>query len=125
LQFRGREDLFFAGQMIGVEGYLESAAAGLFAGLNAGRLVKNEPLLIAPPTTSLGSMLNYVTSDERKDFQPMNTNYGLFPPLARRLRGREKKAALAERALRDLATWQAETGLLTEEEGIAFRYTIR
>jgi methylenetetrahydrofolate--tRNA-(uracil-5-)-methyltransferase len=111
LQFRGREDLFFAGQMIGVEGYLESAAAGLFAGLNAGRLVKNEPLLVAPPTTSLGSMLNYVTSDERKDFQPMNTNYGLFPPLARRLRGREKKAALAERALQELTAWQAANGL--------------
>lgn len=112
LQFKGRDDLFFAGQMIGVEGYLESAAAGLLAGLNAGRLMKNEPLLIAPPTTSLGAMLNYVTSDERKEFQPMNTNYGLFPPLARRLRGREKKAALAERALHDLAEWQAKNGLM-------------
>jgi methylenetetrahydrofolate--tRNA-(uracil-5-)-methyltransferase len=111
LQFRGRDDLFFAGQMIGVEGYLESAAAGLLAGLNAGRMVSGEPLLVAPPTTSLGSMLIYVTSDERKDFQPMNTNYGLFPPLTRKLRGREKKAALAERALRDLAAWQAANGL--------------
>jgi methylenetetrahydrofolate--tRNA-(uracil-5-)-methyltransferase len=106
LQFKGRDDVFFAGQMIGVEGYLESAAAGLLAGLNAGRLVKNEPLVIAPPTTSLGAMLHYVTSDERRDFQPMNTNYGLFPPLTRRMRGREKKAALAERALHDLAAWQ-------------------
>jgi methylenetetrahydrofolate--tRNA-(uracil-5-)-methyltransferase len=115
LQFKGREDLFFAGQMIGVEGYLESAAAGLLAGLNAGRLVKNEPLVTAPLTTSLGSMIHYVTSDERKEFQPMNTNYGLFPPLTRRLRGREKKAALAERALQDLAEWQVESRLLTEE----------
>src|SRR5262249_25536628 len=90
LQFKGREDLFFAGQMIGVEGYLESAAAGLLAGLNASRLVKNEPLLIAPPTTSVGAMLRYVTSDERREFQPMNTNYGLFPSLAGKLRGREK-----------------------------------
>ncbi|HXG22538.1 MAG TPA: methylenetetrahydrofolate--tRNA-(uracil(54)-C(5))-methyltransferase (FADH(2)-oxidizing) TrmFO [Methylomirabilota bacterium] len=113
LQFKGREDLFFAGQMIGVEGYLESAAAGLFAGLNAGRLMRDEPLLIAPPTTALGSMLAYVTSDERRDFQPMNTNYGLFPPLARKLRGREKKAALAERALRDLTAWQTANGLLS------------
>jgi methylenetetrahydrofolate--tRNA-(uracil-5-)-methyltransferase len=111
LQFKGRDDLFFAGQMIGVEGYLESAAAGLLAGLNAGRLVNNEPLVVAPPTTSLGAMLNYVTSDERKAFQPMNTNYGLFPPLTRRLRGREKKTALAERALQDLATWQAKNGI--------------
>jgi len=106
LQFRGRDDLFFAGQMIGVEGYLESAAAGLLAGLNAARLVRGAPLLTAPPATALGSLIAYVTHDERREFQPMNVNYGLFPPLSRHLRGREKKAALAERALRDLATWQ-------------------
>jgi methylenetetrahydrofolate--tRNA-(uracil-5-)-methyltransferase len=99
--------LFFAGQMIGVEGYLESAAAGLLAGLNAGRLTQGVPLFTAPPTTALGSMIAYISSDERRDFQPMNANYGLFPPLENRLRGREKKAALAERALRDLAVWQA------------------
>ena len=111
LQFRERDDLFFAGQMIGVEGYLESAAAGLLAGLNAGRMVLGKALLVAPSTTALGSMINYVTSDERKDFQPMNANYGLFPPLTRRLRGREKKAALSERALVDLAAWQTANGL--------------
>jgi methylenetetrahydrofolate--tRNA-(uracil-5-)-methyltransferase len=111
LQFKGREDLFFAGQMIGVEGYLESAAAGLLAGMNAARLVQGAPLLSAPPTTSLGSLLAYVTHEERRDFQPMNANYGLFPPLPSRLRGREKKAALAERALRDLAAWQETQGL--------------
>jgi methylenetetrahydrofolate--tRNA-(uracil-5-)-methyltransferase len=106
LQFRGCHNLFFAGQMIGVEGYLESAAAGLLAGRNAGRLTQGLPLLTAPPTTALGSMIAYISSDERRDFQPMNANYGLFPPLEHRLRGREKKAALAERALRDLADWQ-------------------
>ncbi len=105
LQFKQRDDLFFAGQMIGVEGYLESAAAGLLAGLNASRLVTGAPLFVAPPTTSLGAMIAYVTNDERRDFQPMNTNYGLFPPLPGRLRGRDKKAALAERALQDLAAW--------------------
>ena len=111
LQFQGRDDLFFAGQMIGVEGYLESAAAGLLAGLNAARLVRSAPLLVTPPTTALGSLLAYVTNSERRDFQPMNANYGLFPSLARRLRGREKKAALAERALHDLAAWQETHGL--------------
>ncbi|HKA53999.1 MAG TPA: methylenetetrahydrofolate--tRNA-(uracil(54)-C(5))-methyltransferase (FADH(2)-oxidizing) TrmFO [Candidatus Binatia bacterium] len=111
LQFRGREDLFFAGQMIGVEGYLESAAAGLSAGINAARLVRGAPLLIAPPTTAFGSLFAYVTHEERRDFQPMNANYGLFPPLPRPLRGREKKTALVERALRDLAAWQEAQGL--------------
>ncbi len=111
LQFRERDDLFFAGQMIGVEGYLESAAAGLLAGMNAARLVQGAQLLIAPLTTALGSLLAYVTQEERRDFQPMNANYGLFPLLPRHLRGREKKTALAERALRDLAAWQEAQGL--------------
>ncbi len=111
LQLRQRDDLFFAGQMVGVEGYLESAAAGWLAGRNAGRQVKGLALLTPPPTTALGAIMAYVTAPERKDFQPMNVNYGLFPGLARRLRGREKKQALADRALSDLATWQAEHGL--------------
>ena len=64
-----------------------------------------------PLTTALGAMIAYVTDPERKDFQPMNVNYGLFPGLSRRLRGREKKQALADRALSDLAAWQAEHGL--------------
>ena len=106
LQFRDRADLFFAGQMVGVEGYLESAAAGLLAGLNAARYAQQAPLLVAPATTALGALFTYITSSERREFQPMNTNYGLFPALSRRLRGREKKAALAQRALHDLAAWQ-------------------
>lgn len=110
LQLKNRHDLFFAGQMIGVEGYLESAAAGLLAGVNAGRLVTDLPLLVPPSTTALGSMIAYITNDERRDFQPMNTNYGLFPPLPGRLRGREKKSALAERALQDMAAWAANRG---------------
>jgi methylenetetrahydrofolate--tRNA-(uracil-5-)-methyltransferase len=118
LQFRGRDDLFFAGQMIGVEGYLESAAAGLLAGINAARLMQEAPLLIAPLTTALGSLLAYVTHEERRDFQPMNVNYGLFPPLPRHLRGREKKAALADRALCDLAVWQ-ETQRLAVPQAVA------
>ena len=111
LQFRQRDDLFFAGQMIGVEGYLESAAAGWLAGRNAGLQVKGQPLLTPPLTTALGAMIAYVTDPERKDFQPMNVNYGLFPGLPQRLRGREKKLALADRALSDLAIWQTEHGL--------------
>ena len=69
------------------------------------------PLIVPPATTALGSLLAYITHKERKAFQPMNANYGLFPPLTHRLRGREKKLALAERALHDLSAWQETHGL--------------
>jgi methylenetetrahydrofolate--tRNA-(uracil-5-)-methyltransferase len=115
LQYKNREDLFFAGQMIGVEGYLESAATGLVAGLNADRLVKDKPLITLPSTTALGSMITYVTSDERREFQPMNANYGLFPPLQQRIRGRDRKIGLAERALCDLDIWRAQHGLVADK----------
>ncbi len=119
LQFIGRKDLFFAGQLIGVEGYIESAAAGLLAGLNAWRLLSGKPLMIPPATTALGSLLVYITHKERKAFQPMNANYGLFPPLAYRLHGREKKQALAERALHDLSVWQESHDLNSESRQLS------
>ncbi|HKV56432.1 MAG TPA: methylenetetrahydrofolate--tRNA-(uracil(54)-C(5))-methyltransferase (FADH(2)-oxidizing) TrmFO [Candidatus Binataceae bacterium] len=105
LQLRARKDLFIAGQMIGVEGYVESAAAGLLAGINAARLVAGEKPLVAPSETSLGSLIAYVTDTSRRDFQPMNANYGLMPALDGRTRGRQKKAAMAERAMRSLEDW--------------------
>jgi methylenetetrahydrofolate--tRNA-(uracil-5-)-methyltransferase len=120
LQFKERSDLFFAGQMVGVEGYLESAATGLLAGLNASRLMHGARLLTVPSTTALGSMVTYITNHGRRDFQPMNVNYGLFPPLTGHRRGREKKAALAERALQNLATWQAEHSLGSVSPPLAY-----
>lgn len=108
LQVRRRRSLLLAGQIVGVEGYVESAATGILAGMSATRLVRDTIPLGPPPTTALGALLAYVTQPTRKDFQPMNANYGLFPPLARPLRGREKKLALAERALADLARWQQQ-----------------
>jgi len=113
LQARRRPELFVAGQLVGVEGYVESTAAGLLAGLNAVRLARGIATTAPPPTTSLGSLLAYVTDETRKDFQPMNANYGLFAPLAgddegrKRLRGVERKDALAVRAEADLAAWIA------------------
>jgi methylenetetrahydrofolate--tRNA-(uracil-5-)-methyltransferase len=105
LEILGRSDLFFAGQLIGVEGYVESAASGLLAGINAARR-RSGRLCTAPPrTTALGSLLAYVTDRSRKDFQPMNANYGLFPPIAGAMRGREKRAALGNRAANDLERW--------------------
>jgi methylenetetrahydrofolate--tRNA-(uracil-5-)-methyltransferase len=111
LQVIGRKRLFLAGQLVGVEGYVESAATGLLAGLNAGRLLRGEPLLAPPRATSLGSLLAYVTQRGKKAFQPMNANYGLFPPLTRTLRGRDKKLALADRALGELGRWRESAGL--------------
>jgi methylenetetrahydrofolate--tRNA-(uracil-5-)-methyltransferase len=108
LQWRQRETLFFAGQMTGVEGYIESAATGLLAGINAANLLTGKPLLKPPSTTALGSLLDYITDTERQRFQPMNVNFGLIPPLGSRLRGRAKKAMMARRALADMAAWARE-----------------
>ncbi|WP_139488998.1 FADH(2)-oxidizing methylenetetrahydrofolate--tRNA-(uracil(54)-C(5))-methyltransferase TrmFO [Brevibacillus dissolubilis] len=99
-QFRNRETLFFAGQMTGVEGYVESAAAGLVAGLNAARLAKGEELLVFPQETVIGSMAHYITHTDAKHFQPMNANFGLLPSLPVKIRNKkEKNEKLAERAL--------------------------
>ncbi|CAH0119799.1 Methylenetetrahydrofolate--tRNA-(uracil-5-)-methyltransferase TrmFO [Paenibacillus sp. CECT 9249] len=102
-QFRGRDTLFFAGQMTGVEGYVESAASGLIAGLNAARLAKGQACLTLPQETALGSMAEYITTTDFRNFQPMNANFGLFPPLGERIRNKkEKNEKIAHRALETL-----------------------
>lgn len=107
LQARMRADLLLAGQLIGVEGYLESASMGWLAGVNAARLAGGGEPLVPPRTTALGALVGWVTEPGRRDFQPVNANYGLFPPLAEpRRRGPERKRALAERALDDLADFR-------------------
>jgi len=111
LQLRAAPRTFLAGQLVGVEGYVESAAAGLLAGLNAARLLAGAPLVVPPATTAHGSLLAYVTERTRRAFQPMNANYGLFPPLDRHLRGREKKLALATRALAAFDGWMQSHAL--------------
>jgi len=110
LQWRQRDSLFFAGQMTGVEGYIESAATGLLAGINAANLILGKPSVVPPETTALGALLRYITDSERKRFQPMNVNFGLIPPLAVRLRGRAKKEMLSRRALADMAAWLRDIG---------------
>jgi methylenetetrahydrofolate--tRNA-(uracil-5-)-methyltransferase len=117
LQVIGRKRLLLAGQIVGVEGYVESAATGLLAGVNACRLLRSEAPLSPPRSTALGSLLAYVTQRGKKAFQPMNANYGLFPPLARALRGGEKKLALAERALSELARWRDSANLEVDPAG--------
>ncbi|TCP70121.1 FADH(2)-oxidizing methylenetetrahydrofolate--tRNA-(uracil(54)-C(5))-methyltransferase TrmFO [Baia soyae] len=102
-QFRNREDLFFAGQMTGVEGYVESAASGLLAGINAARLIQEKELLTPPATTAIGSLAHYITTADSKHFQPMNANFGLFTELPERIRSKKERAEkYAEIALNEI-----------------------
>ena len=119
LQLRAAPTVFLAGQLIGVEGYVESAASGILAGLNAVRLMENRPLLVPPPSTALGSLIAYVTDPLRREFQPMNANYGLFPPIADPARGRARREQLGMRATRDAARWMRENGLATVDQRTA------
>ena len=99
-QYKHRDDLFFAGQMTGVEGYVESAASGLLAGINAARVVQGEEPIVLPPVTAMGSMANYITATNAKNFQPMNANFGLFTPLEKKIKKKqERNEAYAARAL--------------------------
>ncbi|RSK27018.1 FADH(2)-oxidizing methylenetetrahydrofolate--tRNA-(uracil(54)-C(5))-methyltransferase TrmFO [Bacillus sp. HMF5848] len=103
-QFKNRSDLFFAGQMTGVEGYVESAASGLVAGINAARQVLGEEPIVFPHETAIGSMARYITTADPKSFQPMNANFGLFPELPTKIRG--KKERNEQHATRALETIQ-------------------
>lgn len=112
LQFKSRGTLFFAGQLVGVEGYTESAAMGGFAGINAARALAGLPLVTPPVTTAHGCLVGHVASSDPKHFQPMNTNYGLFPPLAQPIRDKEKKRQLiAQRAREDFERWMTQSAL--------------
>ncbi len=99
-QLRANPNIFFAGQMTGVEGYVESAGSGLIAGINAAHLAKGEELAYFPHETALGSMARYITEADAKNFQPMNVNFGLFPDLGERIKSKAERAEKhANRAL--------------------------
>jgi methylenetetrahydrofolate--tRNA-(uracil-5-)-methyltransferase len=100
LQFRGREELFFAGQITGVEGYMGNIATGLLAGVNAARLAEGDVPLEFPQETMLGSLCHYITHTTPKNFQPMKANFGILPPLppGKRMNRRERAKAHAERS---------------------------
>lgn len=107
LQFKGRPGLFFAGQVSGVEGYVESAAMGLLAGINAARLMKDMPLVPPPPATAHGALITHLTKTEPGRFQPSNVIFSLFPPLGMKIKSKpERREALASRALGKLESWK-------------------
>ncbi|WP_374955156.1 FADH(2)-oxidizing methylenetetrahydrofolate--tRNA-(uracil(54)-C(5))-methyltransferase TrmFO [Paenibacillus sp. PCH8] len=115
-QFKERPNLFFAGQMTGVEGYVESAASGLIAGMNAAKAALGEELVVLPVETTLGSMAQYITTADFKHFQPMNANFGLLPKLEMKIRNKkEKNEALAQRALDGITRFAAAEGLTVPE----------
>ncbi len=100
---KNNHKIYFAGQITGVEGYIESAASGLIAGINASRVLDNKKPLVFPPETAHGALSYYITSADPHSFQPMNINFGLFPPLATKVRSRKlRNQLLSERSLRIL-----------------------
>jgi methylenetetrahydrofolate--tRNA-(uracil-5-)-methyltransferase len=110
LEHRARPGLYFAGQIAGVEGYVESAALGLLAGIFAAARAFGREAPLPPPTTALGALLRHLRESDAAHFQPMNVNFGLFPPLegGARIARRAKHERLAGRALADLEPWRAE-----------------
>lgn len=112
LQYKGRPDLFFAGQIVGVEGYMGNAASGLIAGLNLARHLQGKEMLELPYTTMIGALLHYISHASEDNFQPMKANYGILPTLSDPPRGkRERGSAYSERALIDLAATCENMGI--------------
>ena len=111
-QTKARSDLFFAGQMTGVEGYVESAASGLYAGINTAKLALGQEPVVFPPETMMGAMAHYITHASKNNFQPINANFGIVPRLKQKIRDkRERNLQLSQRALTILDAFKAEKTL--------------
>jgi methylenetetrahydrofolate--tRNA-(uracil-5-)-methyltransferase len=111
-----RPDLIFAGQLTGVEGYTESAASGILAGINLGRILRGEAPVVPPPTTMLGGLFRYMRESAPDRFQPMNSNWGLVDPLNQRVKDKVKKREmLAERAQADFRAWMEASGIEAQQ----------
>jgi methylenetetrahydrofolate--tRNA-(uracil-5-)-methyltransferase len=108
---RQRPDLFFAGQITGVEGYMESAQSGLLAGVNLVRRLRGETTLVLPDTTIMGALSRYISDDSVRDFQPMGANFGVLPPIEPKIRDKKLRyEALAQRSLTELEKYLRKEG---------------
>ncbi len=108
LQMKKRPGLFLAGQLSGVEGYVESTAMGLLAGINAARLAQGQAMAAPPAGTAIGALIRHLTETDPAHFQPSNVNFGLFPPLPGRVRKKDRGGQRAELALRLLEDWKRD-----------------
>jgi methylenetetrahydrofolate--tRNA-(uracil-5-)-methyltransferase len=112
LQLKGREEVFFAGQITGVEGYMGNIATGLLAGVNSARRLAGQETVSPPETCMLGALLRYITQSALKDFQPMKAIFGILPPLDDPKRNKsERSKQFVERGLADFDAWRAKTGI--------------
>ncbi len=109
---RKRESLFFAGQITGVEGYMESASSGILAGINMARLLQKKQQLVLPETTMMGALSRYISDETVKNFQPMGANFGVLPPIEPKIRDKsERYMALSQRAAEDLKKYTEGMGI--------------
>lgn len=112
MQSNGRQNLFFAGQITGVEGYVGNIATGLLAGINLAKYLRHEPLLVLPQETMVGALCHYITHANQKDFQPMKANFGILPPLEMQIKTkRERYKAYADRSMQIMKSF-LEKGLV-------------
>lgn len=101
LSLKNDDKIYFAGQITGVEGYMESAACGIIAGINAVRRINGKPAIKLPETTMIGSLLKYITDESVTDFQPMGANFGIMPQLTERIKDKKQRyGKLADKALK-------------------------
>jgi methylenetetrahydrofolate--tRNA-(uracil-5-)-methyltransferase len=116
LRLKAAPHLFIAGQLSGVEGYVESAASGMLCGLNAANLLQNKPLVTPPATTAMGGLITHLQNAAAKHFQPSNINFGLLPPLPSKMPKRQRGAAHARRAFPDLLAWMEANHIQPRQE---------
>ncbi len=117
LQMKVRPDIFLAGQLTGVEGYVESTAMGLLAGINAARVLSGDHAVVPPPETAMGALIGHLTLTAARHFQPSNINFGLFPPIKKNAPKRERARMRMETALAVLQDWQETAGLRRRQTG--------